>query len=426
VTAAPTAAVRRPRRSLGALVLAVGAVVATAALLLSSGAPAQASWTAPDQTSRGTTSTGRLAISLGGADALAASYSSTSLAHTTTLTISNTGSVPAPWRLDAGGAPSELTTATRVVAWSTTAARCGALPTGSTLTTWAGFVAPTGTLPPGSSATWCLRTSVGQGDRFGLAGRSTAVTATVTARLGAWSATSTGSGTQTVADTVTPGAPQKTSETDTSISLTWAAPADSSAVSRYGVYRADVLVGTVAASSPRFTDTGLGVLRYYAYSIRSLDASSPSRASPASPTVLHATGWLTSSSRYVVRDVASGRCVTAGGSTAGSPLLSAGCGVTTAQTWQFVADGSSLKVVSPAAPGLYWDSPSDHASVLRADNDISAQRWSVVPVGSGTGQFQMRDRNGLCLTSPAAAGTAQLQVAACGGAATQLFTLDAS
>jgi len=63
--------------------------------------------------------------------------------------------------------------------------------------------------------------------------------------------------------------------------------------------------------------------------------------------------------------------------------------------------------------------------VLRPDNAISAQRWSVVPVVAGSGSFLIRDRNGSCLTATGA-GATQLQVATCTSSDAQLFTLGAS
>ncbi|WP_396599503.1 hypothetical protein [Frigoribacterium sp. R86507] len=404
-----------------------GAVVAVAALLTAVAVPAEATWTAPVQTASATTSTGRLAVALTGVDALAATYSSSALSHTATVTVANTGTVPAPWSLGLTAASGVgLDSTTRVAVWPATSGRCGTRPGGVSSGTWATIDAPSGTLPAGASSSWCVQTSLTQADRFDAAGGSVTITAALTARLGAWSSATTATSVQTVADTLTPGAPTKTSETDTSISLTWAAPADSSAVSRYGVYREGVLVGTVPSSTRSFTDTGLGVYRYYAYEIRALDASNPARTSPASPAVRHSTSWLDNSSLYVVRDLASDRCVTVGGSTSGSPLWSSGCRGTTTQLWQFVAEGQYLKITSPVVPGLYWDSASDHRSVLRSDNAISAQRWTAVPVVPGSGHFQFRDRNSMCLTSTGSGVTTQMQVSACTTSEAQLFTLGAS
>ncbi|MBD8703781.1 RICIN domain-containing protein [Frigoribacterium sp. CFBP 13712] len=404
-----------------------GAALVVAVLTALIAVPAEATWTAPVQTASATTSTGRLAVALTGVESLATTYSSSALSHLATVTVANAGTVPAPWTLaitPAGG--STLATATRVSLWPLTSGRCGSRPADASSGTWATVGAPSGTLPVGASSSWCVQTSITQADRFDSVGQTARLTAALTARLGSWTSAGSATSTQTVADTLTPGAPTKTSETDSSISLTWAASSDSAAVSRYGVYRDGVLVGTVPASTRSYTDTGLGAFRYYAYAIRALDASNPARTSPASPAIRHATAYFTNSDRYVVRDVATNRCATVGGSTSGSPLWSSGCRGTTTQLWQFVAEGQYLKITSPAVSGLYWDSASDRQSVLRSDNAISAQRWTAVPVGTGTGMFQFRDRNSLCLTSTGSGVTTQMQVSACTSSETQLFTLGAS
>ena len=417
---------RRPPRRRRRTPLWIAAVI-VAALSTAVAVPADATWTAPVQTASATTSTGRLAVALTGVETLAATYSSSTLTHLATVTVANTGTVPAPWSLSLTPATgSTLATATRVSTWPLTSGRCSTRPADASSGTWATVGAPSGTSPVGASSSWCVQTSITQADRFDSVGQSATLTAALTAGLGAWSSTTTATSVQTVADTLTPGAPTKTSETDTTISLTWAASADSAAVSRYGVYREGVLVGTVPASTRSYTDTGLGVYRYYAYSIRALDASNPARTSPASPAVRHATAYFTNTDRYFVRDVATNRCATVGGSTSGSPLWSSGCRGTTTQLWQFVADGQYLKITSPVVSGLYWDSASDRQSILRSDNAISSQRWTAVPVGTGTGTFQFRDRNSLCLTSTGSGGTTQMHATPCTSSGAQLFTFGPS
>ena len=204
-----------------------GALLIVSALTLVTAVPAEATWTTPVQTASGATSTGRLAVALGGVESLGATYSSSALTNTAALTVANTGTVPAPWRLSLSAAASSLAETTRVTAWPSTSARCSTPPADASSGSWAALDGPSGTLPAGASSIWCVRTSITQADRFDAAGQATTVTAELVARLGAWSSTATAAATQTVADTLTPGAPTKTAETDTSIGLSWPAPADS-------------------------------------------------------------------------------------------------------------------------------------------------------------------------------------------------------
>lgn len=422
------------RRRFG--IVAAVVTVVTVVGLGSSGA-AWASWTAPARSTAGTLTTGSVAVTVTGIDGLAGAYSSSALTRTATVAVQNTGSVPSTTRLTLSTTTgAALSGAQRVDVWQLAAGRtCAVTPSSTAVTTSTGTTVPavTSSLAAGATATSCVRTSVDQGQRFDLSGATTTVIATVTAQQGNWAATTRAQATQAVAATVTPGALTATSETDRSIALSWTAPADTSGIASYAVWRNGTLVGTVPASARSFTDTGLQVSTSYSYVVRSVASGPAGHVSPPSTTVQHATDPLTSSGRYVIRNAATAQCVTVGGTASGSPITAATCrsasASASASTWQFAADGSWLRVTSPTAPSLFWDAPSSRAAVLRTQNDISAQRWAVEAVGTGTGQFQLRNKNDLCLVAPDAAsdGSASpMSVSECDGGTDQLFTLQAT
>ncbi|WP_349309756.1 RICIN domain-containing protein [Microbacterium sp. MM2322] len=386
-------------------------------------ATASASWTTADHPATTAVSSGTLTITETGFPALATTYTTAALSTTAPLTLTNTGSIPAPYVLRLAADDTPLSRATDVHVWLVpTRASCtaGATTSGSAAT-WTTVAALTGTLAPAATAVYCVRTSLTQAQRFALAGGRTAATAVVTATQGAWTSTARSSATQTVADTVTPGATTKVSETDDSITIAWTAPSDSSAITGYRVYRGSALVATVPASQRQFTDTGLNVSTYYAYTVRAV-GSTAGAVSPESPGVLHATGWLTTTSAYSIRNVASQRCVVgASGSTvAGEDLVDTACAVRSDQLWKFVVDGSYLKISPLSSAALFWDSPSTRNAILRTTSNISAQKWEVVPIAPGSGTFLLRNRNDLCMD---AAASPALRVTECTSSTAQQFTL---
>lgn len=418
---------RTPRRR----VLLLGATAAAVvALELVSGGTAWATWTAPAQSVRAAATTGSVSVGIRGVEDLATTYSSAALSHTALVTVSNSGSVPATTSLSlAATAGSAVSSAVRVDVWqSTNANPCSGAPSSAAITGSGTTIAPVvATLAAGASRSTCVRTSVNQGQRFDLSGGSTTLDATVTARQGAWVGTAHARAAQNVADTVTPSVPSKTAETDSSITVTWAAPADASGIGSYAVYRDGVLVSVTSASVRSFTDTGLQVSKYYAYTVRAVASGTGGHASPSSPGIQHATGWYTSTSRYVLRNDATGTCVASGGSASGSPITTTSCTTSATQTWRFTPEDDWLRITSPSNPSLYWDAPSDRSALLRPDNDISAQKWTAEAVGAGSGLFRFRNRNDLCLTaSNGSATTNPMTVADCSTSGLQLFSLRAT
>ncbi|WNY33996.1 fibronectin type III domain-containing protein [Curtobacterium flaccumfaciens] len=298
-------------------VLLLGATAAAVvAIELAGGGTAWATWTAPAQSVRAAATTGSVSVGIRGVEDLATTYSSDALTRTALVTVSNAGSVPATTTLSlAATAGSALSSAVRIDIWqSTNANPCSGAPSSAAITGSGATIAPVvATLAAGVSRSTCVRTSVSQGQRFDLSGGATTLDATVTARQGSWTGTAHARAAQVIADTVTPSVPSKTAETDSSITLTWAAPADTSGIGSYAVYRDGVLVRVVPASVRSFTDTGLLVSKYYAYTVRSVATGTGGNASPMSPGIQHATGWLTATSRYVLRNDATGTCIASGG-----------------------------------------------------------------------------------------------------------------
>jgi hypothetical protein len=397
------------------------AAVATVLLTVSGGGPARASWDAPEQSLTTSVSAGTLAITQSGFSALATSYSSNALSVTAPVTLKNTGTVPAPYAFSLGvQTATALSDSADVRMWpvgSAGACTAASAASGATAMTWATVPPQFGTLAPKATAVYCVRSSVTQKQRFALAGATSVTTATVVASQGKWSSTSTETVAQAVADSVTPGEPTKVSETDSRISLSWTAPADTAAVTGYEVFRDGVLIATLPASQLTFTDSGLDAWRYYAYSVRSAHAAGSVDVSPPSPSIRHSTAWWNGNSWYSVRNVGSQLCVDGadGGTAAGSAMISSACGTQASQAWKFVADGDFVKVTPKSATTLFWDSPSDDNAILRTASNISAQKWKTVATDSGSGTFILRNRNNDCLDvegNALAAGT-QLRVAPC-------------
>ena len=409
-----------------------GALIISLLLALAGGGAAQATWKTPERPVAASVKAGTLAITQTGFAALATTYASAALTVTAPVTVTNTGTVPAPFSLRFGAqAATALASAADVRVWvvsSSAACTPSTVAAGPTGKTWTTVGALTGTLAPATSAVYCVRSSVTQAQRFALVGGTATATASVTATQGSWTSTGNATATQTVANTLTPSVPTKTSETDSSITLAWNAPADTIAVTGYQIYRDSALIATVPVGQRSYTDTGLDVSKYYTYTLRSAHSATPVDVSPATAGISHATGWITTVSSYEIRNVGSLLCVTGEGTgtTAGTALVSSNCNRRGSQFWQFVVDGDYLKVTPTNTRTLFWDSAADHNSILRTTSNISAQKWEIVPVAPGSGTFYLRDRNNLCLdtTGPlTAANNTQLRVASCVGAANQVFTL---
>lgn len=70
-----------------------------------------------------------------------------------------------------------------------------------------------------------------------------------------------------------PGSPTATAVTRDSIALSWSAATDNVGVTGYEVFRGSTAIGTTAAATRSFTDTGLAASTPYTYQVRARDAA---------------------------------------------------------------------------------------------------------------------------------------------------------
>jgi len=429
--------VRGLRRTVRPVPVALTVILVSAFLGSGLGAgagAARAGWTAPERPATASVTAGTLGVTLSGFAALRTVYSSAALAATAPVTVRNTGSVPVPYTLTlASPAVTALATAVSVRAWPVaTAAACtpAAAAAGTPGLTWVTVGPLTGVLAPGASTVYCMRSSVTQAQRFVLLRGTVTVTATLIAGQGTWTSTATASAAQSVADTLTPGAPTATGATDSSVTLGWAAPADTAAVTGYRIVRDGVVIGTVPAATRTFTDLGLTVATGHSYTVQAVDAAFPVDVSPASAASILSTTGPTATGWYSIRNTTSQLCVDgeAAAGVEGTALISFPCKTVGAsnQNWQFVATGVYVRVAARYAPTLFWDSANTNASILRGTAKTSSQQWTVVEIAPGSGTFLFRNRNNMCLDvtgGTTATGNTQLRVASCDASAHQTFTL---
>lgn len=379
-------------------------------------------------------SAGSIGITSTGFPSLAASYSPSSLSATAPLTVTNTGTVAAPFtlRLGAEEAVTPLVTATRVDTWLVDRERgCAAAtatPAGATRSDWSTVPVLTGTLGPGAAMTYCVRTSLTAAAQTTLAGTRMVGTASVASSVGSWSASATASAAQDVADTAppsVPGTPTASTVTTNSTTLAWTASTDNVGVVGYDIVRDGTLIATVPTAT--FTDSSLSPGTPYAYSVVARDsagnASAPSKA--VSVTTLPAEVLLDPTRWYRVST--STGCVDSGGT--GQSLSVASCGGSDKGDWRFtaVSGAAGHYTVAPRRDvSLSWDiaagvggATANNAAVLLAPRSTGpSQQWRVEPASSGGYRFVNRG-SGLCLE---AVGS-QLRQSACTSVAAQAFAL---
>jgi hypothetical protein len=411
-------------------------------LTLAGTSVAQASWTAPGVTAAASVTAGRLVVTQTGFDTLAVLYDSSTLSITKVVTVTNTGSVPAPYTLTLTAPATTLATGVDLQAWPVaTAAACstGATSTGPAGQHWTSALSFAGSgataLSVGASAYFCVRSTITQAQRFALVGVSAVPTVTLTSSIGNWSiAASAVYATQTVANTLTPGAPVASATTDHGTTLTWAKPADSAAITSYQVFRNGTLIGTSTAPATTFTDTGLNAGTAYTYTVRALDAAGD--VSPLSTGTIVTTAGPNSGAWYKVKNAATGLCIDGENqsTTAGTAMISFGCKSTgfDNQSWNFSNPSGASAVKAKYAPGLFWDTGRGTAAGLAAqlqNAGTSNQSWRVTVVGAvGSGTYRFVNDSGQCLDvsgGTTATGNVQLEQQPCGvlGLASQTFTM---
>ena len=365
---------------------------------------------------------------------LSGPYTTTSPTNAAPITVSNTGTIPAPYTLSlAAQSATTLATGVAVRTWpvaSTAPATCSttvAIPTSATSSNWTNVPVLTGTLAAGASAFYCVRTSITSAQVTSLAGTSVMATQTLISAVGRWTSTATASkATQSVAADTTPpsqpATPTSSGTTDTMTTISWTAATDNVGVVRYDVYRNDVRVGTTTGTS--YTDVGLASKTTYAYTVFAFDAAGNQSAQSVAASVrtLNA-AW------YRITNVNNSLCVdgSGAGQSDGTALIVWGCiAGSTNQAWQLVATSNGyVKIIARYAPALAWDIAADQVKAqLFTYSGATDQQWKQVP--DGAGRFTFRNLSSdKCLDVPNASTTAgtQLQQFTCNSTPAQSFTM---
>ncbi|MET3770150.1 hypothetical protein ABIB15_002857 [Marisediminicola sp. UYEF4] len=406
--------------------------IGTAAFLVLAGTGVGNAYWSTQASTAGSVNAGAIGIATNGFPALATNYTASALAISAPVTVTNTGTIWAPFSLTLGAtSATALATGAIVRTWPVAAATaCTATsiaPSSATTSSWVNVPALAGTLDPGASATYCVRSSVSALQQSTIAGTNLSAALSVTSAVGSWVASATSSAAQAVLDSTsptTPGAPVASATTATGTSIVWLPSSDNVAVTGYDVYRDGLLRATVAGTA--FTDSGLTAATTYRYTIVARDAAGNVSAVSTGTNVVtsSAPGVLDPALWYSV-STASGVCIESGPSpTNGGPLGVATCGGSDKNEWKVVAVGGYYTVVSRRAPTLVWDITgaslaANAAAQLSTSNGATSQQWQVSRNASGTYQFVNRN-SGLCLSVPT---SGSLRQQACGSANSLLFTI---
>lgn len=255
------------------------ALALTLFMVLAGTGVGNAFWSAQATTTSGV-SAGAIGVSQSGFESLQMTYDATALVAAAPITVTNTGTVTAPYTLTlAAQTANSLASGARVRTWAvTTAGECTAsatVPADAGDTNWTNVPSLTGTLAPSATKIYCVRTSITAAQQTSLATTSMVGTLNLVSALGLWNASVTAvTPAHTVTDTAAPtvpAAPIASATTNSQTTLTWAASADNVGVTGYEVYRGGILLTTV--TSPTFTNTGLSPATTYSYAIKARDAA---------------------------------------------------------------------------------------------------------------------------------------------------------
>lgn len=407
------------------------AIGLAAFLVLAGTGVGNAYWSTQASTA-GTANAGTIGIATSGFPALATSYDASALAISAPVTVTNTGTIWAPYALTLGAAATTaLATGATVNTWPVTGAgSCTATtlaPPEATASSWIDVPELTGTLEPGATVTYCVRSSVTALQQSTIAGANLSAALSVTSAVGSWVASASSSAAQSVLDSTsptTPGAPVASATTATATSIAWPPSTDNVAVTGYDVYRDGVLLATVAGTA--FTDGGLTAATTYRYTIVARDAAgNVSAVSTGTNVVTTSAPVLLDPALWYSVSTASGACIESGPNPKnGGPLNLATCGGSDKIKWKVVAVGGYYTVVSQRAPTLVWDitgaSLAENAAAqLSTSNGATSQQWQVSQNPSGSYQFVNRN-SGLCLAVPP---SGSLRQQACGSANSLAFAI---
>ena len=169
-------------------------LVLTVALAFGVGASGgtYALWTS-EASASGSVAAGTVGVTLSGTDALAVSYTASTLSTSAAVTVLNSGTVAANYSTSvalAPGASSLLASAATVKVWVSTG-DCAIPPSSASAGSWANVPALAGTLAAGASDHWCVLTSISSAQAGSLGSTSITATFTATATVGSWTASST-------------------------------------------------------------------------------------------------------------------------------------------------------------------------------------------------------------------------------------------
>lgn len=175
-------------------------LAAVLALCLGASGVTYALWTS-QATASSSVAAGKVGVTLSGTDALAVTYTSSTLSKSAAITVLNTGTVSVNYSTAVAltsGASSPLASAAVVKAWPSSG-DCSSAPSDASAGSWSSVPSLTGTLAAGASAVWCVLTSITLSQAGSLGPTSVSPTFTVTGTVGSWSASSA---TATVVQTV--------------------------------------------------------------------------------------------------------------------------------------------------------------------------------------------------------------------------------
>ena len=382
------------------------ALALTLFMVLAGTGVGNAFWSAQATTTSGV-SAGAIGISQSGFESLQMTYNATALVAAAPVTVTNTGTITAPYTLAlAAQSVNSLASGAQVRTWVvTTVGECTAsatVPEGATDTNWTNIPAMTGTLAPSAKKIYCVRTSITAAQLTSLAATSMVGTLNLVSALGLWNAGVTAATpTHTVTDTAAPTVPAAliaSATTNSQTTLTWAASTDNVGVTGYEVYRGGILLTTV--TSPTFTDTGLSAATTYSYAIKARDAAgNVSAGSGLTAVTTAATGDTTPPS------------------TPGTPVASGTTGVQTTLTWAASTDSVGVTgyevyrdgvliatVTSPTFTDTGLTAGTTYSYSIRAKDaagnlSLASGATSVVTLALATGSFKFKPLNGtdLCV-----------------------------
>jgi len=354
---------------------------------------ANAGWTAPVVNAPASATAGTIGINQSGFGSLAVQFSSSVLAKTAPITVTNTGTIPAPYTLTLGAAVvNALTPKVTVNTWPVaSAANClpgSAVPGTASNSKWNTVPALGGSLGAGAAAVWCVRASMTAAQANPNPGESMTATLALTSNVGSWTSSVNATAFQSVLDTVAPTTPTNlaaSATTNTQTTLTWTASTDFVGVTGYLVYRGPTLVATIATTT--FTDTGLLPLSSNVYTIKARDAAGNISAASAPTTVKT---LMADPARWYTVTNSAGLCVDGTG-LQGDDLKFLSCvDGNQNQHWKFVettaptvSDISGIyKIVRRAPTSWVWNVSRKGNNVpvsLGAGTDTTTSEWQWRP-----------------------------------------------